>query len=142
MLRLSKRIEYGLLAVQYIAVRRGEIVRAKEIAEWYGISFELVAKVLHALSKSRITVSHQGTQGGYTLARTADLITIADVITGVEGKQNIVDCAVNDIDCCCVAFNNCTIRKPMQALQKRIDALFHSMTIAETISYSAETISV
>lgn len=139
MLRLSKRIEYGLLAVQLIAVRNGSITTAKEIAEQHNISFELLAKVLHVLSKSGFLISHQGSQGGYTLAMPAEILTVADIIAVVEGRQNIVDCAYGVTDCNCAAFHTCTIKSPMQLLQERIDDVFRSMTVAELAGATVAT---
>jgi len=137
MLRLSKRIEYGLLAVQFIATRNGATATVKEIAEQHNISFELLAKVLSALSKSGFLISYQGSQGGYSLAIPAELVTVADIIAVVEGRQNIVDCTYGVIDCNCAAFHTCTIKSPMQLLQERIDDVFRSMTIAELAGTAA-----
>lgn len=131
MLRLSKKIEYALLAVQFIASRSGAVATAKEIAEQHNISFELLAKVLNTLSKSGFLISYQGSQGGYSLALPAEFVTVADIISVVEGRQNIVDCAHGVTDCDCAAFHTCTIKSPMQLLQGRIDDVFRSMTIAE-----------
>ena len=133
MLRLSKKIEYGLLAVQFIAARRGGVVPAKEIAELHSISFELLAKVLNTLSKAGLLASHQGIQGGYSMAKPAEAVTVADIIRIVEGRQDIVECFHTENGCSCVAMQTCTIKTPMQMLQERIDRTFNSMTIAEMI---------
>ena len=70
MIRLSKKVEYGLIAIRHIATKPlGEIVTAKEIAETYGIPYELLSKVLQKLTKSGLISSHQGMRGGYALAR-------------------------------------------------------------------------
>lgn len=63
MLRFTKKTEYALLSLQYIASKDGMLVSAKEIAESIGISFEIIAKVLHLLGRSGITQSIQGAQG-------------------------------------------------------------------------------
>ena len=69
MVRLSKKVEYGLIAIRHIATKSfGEIVTAKEIADSYKIPYELLAKVLQKLTKSGLIISHQGVHGGYELA--------------------------------------------------------------------------
>jgi DNA-binding IscR family transcriptional regulator len=61
MIRLSKRVEYGLIAIRHIATKpAGEIVTAKEIADTYGIPYELLSKVLQKLTKSGLISSHPG----------------------------------------------------------------------------------
>jgi Rrf2 family protein len=131
MLRLSKRVEYGLIAMQHIAGRAGAVVSAKEISEQYSISFELLSKVLHRLSKAGCLVSLQGVQGGYILAQSAADISVANIINAVEGRQNIVECTNESEGCTCQA--KCTIKSPMEKLQAKIDNVFQSMTIAEMI---------
>ena len=69
MVRLSKKVEYGLIAMRHIATRRGgDLVTAKEIAGTYKIPYELLAKVLQRLSKAGLILSVHGVHGGYSLA--------------------------------------------------------------------------
>ncbi len=133
MLRLSKRVEYSLIAMQHIAGRSGVVVSAKEIAEQYNISFELLSKVLHKLSKSGLLASYQGVQGGYILSQPANFISVASIIDAVEGKQSIVECSHETDGCSCRSLPSCTIKNPMEKLQMKIDNVFQSMTIAEMI---------
>ncbi|MGA2296383.1 MAG: Rrf2 family transcriptional regulator [FCB group bacterium] len=130
MLRLSKKIEYALVAMQYITANSSKIVPAKEISENTHISFEFLAKTLQKLMKSGLIVSVHGVNGGYKLGKKADNITIADIILALEGKTSIVDCFV-DNKLLCTRISNCTIKSPMKMLQKKIDTVFHTTTIAE-----------
>lgn len=131
MLKLSKRVEYALLAVQEMAMRPAETISAAEIAERYSISQALVAKVLQQLGRNGIAKSYAGVNGGYVLERPAASVTIAEIIRVIEGATPaIVDChASNDHDC--TARETCTIREPLAILQDRINATFASMTVEE-----------
>ena len=86
MLKISKKADYALMALQHIAsvqfgdVTPGRVVNTKEIAEEYHIPLELLAKVLQALSKNGLIESHNGPKGGYLLARNAGQITIAQIL--------------------------------------------------------------
>lgn len=132
MLRLTKKTEYSLLALQYMAARFGHVTTAKEISEAYGISFELVAKQLQILQKNGFIQSFQGPTGGYIFLRAPGTISLADVIYTCEGKPEIVECADNaEHECACQ--QTCTIKTPMQIIQKRLEETFQSMTIAEMI---------
>ena len=70
MLRLSKKTDYALMAMKHLALLgdRGSS-SAREIAEQYDIPVELMAKVLQRLARKGLLSSHQGTRGGYELAR-------------------------------------------------------------------------
>src|SRR6267142_151557 len=88
MLRLSKKADYALIAMKHLALRgdRGSS-SAREIAELYDIPIELMAKVLQRLVRRGLLASHQGTRGGYQLARAAVEISVADVIQAIDGPR-------------------------------------------------------
>lgn len=136
MLRFTKKTEYALLSLQYIAAKQGSLVSAKEIAESIGVSFEIIAKVLHLLGKSGITQSIQGAQGGYLLQRSPSLISLSDVISAIEGKSSqLVECVASDDmeeqSCSCNVYSNCTIKDPMTVIQKKMDEMLTSITIQD-----------
>src|SRR4029079_4501371 len=72
---------------------------AREIAEHYDIPIELLAKILQRLARRGLLTSHQGTRGGYSLARPATVISVADVIQAVDGPLTVTACSVHDQDC-------------------------------------------
>lgn len=131
MLRLSKRIEYGLLAMQDMASNPGSIMSVKDLSERYSISAALLAKVLQLLVRDGIVRSYAGPNGGYSLARDPGEITISNVIAAIEGYTGgIVECQdAEDHECSTV--ESCTIREPLGILQERIKATFQSMTVQE-----------
>ncbi|MCU0426379.1 MAG: Rrf2 family transcriptional regulator [Candidatus Kapabacteria bacterium] len=129
MIRLSKKSEYALIALQYIAINTGRLVSAKEIAEHYGISFEFVAKTLQILMKNKLVVSQQGATGGYALLRLPQEISIAQVIEAIEGKSQIVECCGESGGDSCSMHGRCTIKTPMGILQRRIDEVLSSITV-------------
>lgn len=133
MLRLSKKAEYGLMAMQYIAARPGTVVSAKEIADEYGISFELLSKVLQLLMRRDIIQSYKGVNGGYVMLLHPSSVNIADVIHAIEGRSSLVRCTEESTEepCTCRHYDCCTIRTPMQKIQERLDKVLASMTIAE-----------
>src|SRR5437879_12314470 len=91
MLRFTKRADYGLMAIHYIAVHDDVgAVSAKRIAEEFGIPPELLAKILQRLAKRRLIVSQNGPKGGYVLSRHPNNITGGEVIRALEGPISIV----------------------------------------------------
>ena len=140
MLKFSKKADYGLMALQYMASHQtqyGElsaprIVNTKEIAEEYNIPSELLAKVLQTLAKSGLIESHNGPKGGYLLAHQAKTITIAQVLEAIEGPLGITDCSHDTHDgVLCLQQEHCTIRTPLLKLQDSIYQLLNNMTLQD-----------
>ncbi len=134
MVRLSKRVEYGLIAIRHIATRtRGDVVTAKEIADCYRIPYELLAKVLQKLSRSGLITSQQGMRGGYTLAKNPTEVSVSMIIGAIEGtNMGIARCMTDGPDSCEV-FKVCTIKSPLSKVQANIEDAFNNMTLAQIV---------
>lgn len=125
------------MALQHIAsvqlgdVTPGRVVNTKEIAEEYNIPLELLAKVLQALSKAGVIDSHNGPKGGYILARSANEITIAQILESIEGPLSITDCSHEKEGELCMQREHCNIRTPLLKVQDSIFQLLNSMTLKD-----------
>jgi len=129
MLRFTKRADYGLMAIHYIAVHDDVgAVSAKRIAEESGIPPELLAKILQRLAKRRLIVSQNGPKGGYVLSRHPGKITVGEVIRALEGPISIVSCRDHGW---CPQEPRCSLRRPVQKLQVAITQLLDTMSLAE-----------
>ncbi len=137
MLKLSKKADYGLMALQYIAsiqfgdVTQARIINTKEIAEEYHIPVELLAKVLQTLAKHGVVESQNGPKGGYLLARPARAITIAQVLEAIEGPLGIADCYHDKDASSCLQREHCNIRTPLLKIQDSIYQLLNNMTVED-----------
>ena len=132
MLRFTKRADYGLMAIHYIALNDGVgAVSAKRIAEEFTIPPELMAKILQRLAKQRLIVSTNGPKGGYALARRPAEITVGEVIRALEGPINIVSC-LEDADC--PQMQKCNLRRPVQKIQAAISQVLDTMSLSELTS--------
>jgi Rrf2 family protein len=136
MLRLSKKADYALMAMKHLAVR-GDAgsSSAREIAEQYDIPIELMAKVLQRLVRRGLLVSHQGTRGGYQLARSPVQMSVADVIQAIEGPVTVTACSTDEGQC--EQFSKCNVRDPLFRVRDRILAALGECTIAELASEPA-----
>ena len=132
MLRFTKRADYGLMAIHYIAIHEDAgSVSAKRIAEEFSIPPELLAKILQRLARERLIVSQNGPRGGYVLARRPIEITVGQVVRALEGPINIVECLDEDSDCPQMA--RCNLRRPVQKIQVAVSQLLDTMTLAELV---------
>ena len=141
MLRLSKKVEYAILAMQFIAMQPEKIVSAKEMSLRLNLSFEFLSKTLQILMKNNLITSVQGIHGGYQLTSDPDETTIASIIDAIEGRSSLVECFVITEKLNCERISSCTIRDPMKMIQFKIDNVFRSTTIAELAGKPSLTLS-
>jgi Rrf2 family transcriptional regulator, cysteine metabolism repressor len=132
MLKLSKKMEYAIMAMQYFASNQGMIIPAKEIAEKYDISFEFLSKTLQVMLKSGFVKSQKGINGGYELAHDPKEITIGDIVFAIDGQSAIVQCMDEEgKDKDCDRMDSCTIRNPIKVIQTKINDVFNETTLAD-----------
>ena len=130
MLRFTKRADYGLMAVHFIAEHGDDgAVSAKRIAEEFHIPAERLAKILQRLAKKQLIASHNGPKGGYVLTRPPGEMTVGQVVRALEGPLRIVSCMSEKDDC--PQFSRCNLRRPVQKIQASISSVLDSMTLAE-----------
>ncbi len=135
MLRLTKKADYGLMALKYLAEQAaagaGAAQSAKEIADAYHIPSPLLAKILQTLAKSGLLVSHAGTNGGYALARPASEISAFEVIRAIDGPLFITSCIT--IHGTCDLDSHCTIKEPLRKVNDSIKDLLSGIRIGDLV---------
>ena len=130
MLRFTKRADYGLMAIHYIAINEDRgVVSAKRIADEFHIPSELLAKILQRLAKKKLITSQNGPKGEYLLARRPSEISVGDVIRALEGPINIVSCLEASSECPQMA--HCNLRRPVQKIQAAISRVLDTMSLTE-----------
>ena len=130
MLRLTKKADYGLMALKYLAEQGDAVARsAKDIAEAYHIPPPLLAKILQTLAKAGLLVSHAGTNGGYALARPATEISAFEVIRAIDGPLFITSCIT--IHGACDLAGHCTIKEPLRKVNDSIKELLSGIRISD-----------
>ena len=130
MLKLTKKADYGLMAMKHLAERSHETAcSAKDVADEYGIPQEALAKILQRLVKAGLLRSQHGTNGGYTLARPAGTISAFEVIRAIDGPLFITSCVTVRGEC--GQSNRCTIREPLRRVNESIEQVLRAITILE-----------
>jgi Rrf2 family protein len=131
MLSLSKKADYALLALSYLAhSTAARAVNTKEIAEQYAIPVELLAKILQRLARAQLVVSTPGPTGGYRLARGPETISIGSVVAAIDGAPAITHCMKADGNVC-GQHDRCTVRLPLERINTRILQMLELISIAE-----------
>jgi len=130
MFKLSKKADYGLIAVKHLASHRKEhACSANEIAEEYGISVTLMAKVLQKLARQNLVAAKHGSSGGYQLAKEPGKISALDVITAIDGPVLITSCVTSHGNC--DATERCSVREPLRRVNDSILQVLSTVTISQ-----------
>jgi Rrf2 family protein len=133
MLRLTKKADYGLMALKFLAEQASSNTpapaSAKDIADAYHIPPPLLAKILQTLARAGLLVSTAGTNGGYTLARSAKEISAFEVIRAIDGPLFITSCIT--IHGTCDLDSHCTIKEPLRKVNDSIKDLLSAIHIAD-----------
>jgi Rrf2 family protein len=128
MFRLSKKADYGLIALKHLAMHADESISAREIAAQYHIPAELLAKVLQKLARKGLLVSQHGMNGGYVLARDPARISIVDVVEALEGPISITPCEKGDD---CQQLQTCSVRDPLLKIKAKVVRILGDTSIYE-----------
>lgn len=131
MLRLSKKTDYALMALAYLAEVPAGITSARDIATKYDIPLELLAKILQRLAQSGLVSSHMGVHGGYRLARPSNSISVADVVQVIDGPVALTSCALGEARC--EQFSTCTVRDPLWQLRTRIQSALTTLSVSQMV---------
>lgn len=127
MLKLSKKVEYALMALLHMG-RSVDLSTAREVAASCGAPSELLGKVLQAMARAGLIKSVQGARGGYRLARSVEKITLGEVIEAVDGPVNIAVCQEDPSRC--GQYPTCTIRQPVVRVQRELQDYMYGLSLA------------
>jgi Rrf2 family nitric oxide-sensitive transcriptional repressor len=101
-MRLTSFTDYGLRALMRIASDHTRAWSTAEIADEFGISRNHLTKAIALLASEGFLTTRRGGGGGAMLARSADAISVGDVVRVLERNQSLVECFQADGGACCI----------------------------------------
>jgi FeS assembly SUF system regulator len=131
MIRLTKLTDYGFVMLTQFARENGNTVKnAPEIASDASVPLPTASKILKILAREGILKAHRGVKGGYRLARPPAEITVADVISALEGPIAITECSDRPhSDCAMEAV--CPVRTNWQRINHVVHDALKRISLAE-----------
>jgi len=85
-MKVSKRGEYGMRALCYLAEHFGQgRIHIRTIATDEGISAKFLESIMLQLRRAGFVTSRRGGEGGHTLSRAPETITLGEVIRVLDG---------------------------------------------------------
>ena len=131
MLRLSKLTDYGTVILSFMAKEKKPVHAAMEIAAATGIALPTVSKVLKLLVNANVLISTRGARGGYALANDPENITVASVISALEGPIALTECSISRQGC--EQASGCGIRGNWHLINQIIQDALESVTLADMV---------
>jgi Rrf2 family protein len=128
-MKLTRKGEYGILGVTYIAQQEKDIVYTREIAESWELPESFLAKIFQRLSKNGILNSYKGVRGGFSLAKSPKEITLKEILDIVQGPTTIGWCEIDNEKC--NRFKNCSLSKVLDKVRDDVKNTFKNTTIAD-----------
>lgn len=129
MLKLGKLTDYATVLLSAMAAEPLKVHAALELASRTHIAQPTVSKLLKQLQKGGLLVSTRGAHGGYSLSRSPNRITVADVILALEGPIAVTDCAVHDGSCAIEV--GCAARAPFRLINRAIQHALEAVSLAD-----------
>jgi FeS assembly SUF system regulator len=133
MVRLTNLADYAVIVMAHSAGHDGEArLSAASVSEATGLPLPTVAKVTGMLSRAGLILSHRGAGGGFTLARPAGDISIADIIEAVDGPIALTLCADHGgAQGDCERTATCAMRAPWQIINGRVRDALSALSLAD-----------
>jgi len=133
MIRLGKLTDYGLVLMSQIGRRpQSELHTARDLAARCRLPLPTVSKLLKLLLQGGLLESHRGIKGGYNLARDAKLISIADIVTVLEGPLALTECNM-DVAGLCDLEPSCPIKDNQRLINQVVRGALEKVMLWDLI---------
>lgn len=142
-MKLSKRGEYGMRAMIYLAAceEESKIVSIKEIADHENISVKFLEQILLTIKNAGLLHSKMGVGGGYYLAKSPHDITLGQVERILDGPLAPIRCVSQTAyePCACSDEKSCGLRIVMLDVRNAIANILDKTTLADILKRIEKT---
>ncbi len=132
MIRLTNLADYAVVLMCEVAGAKDRI-NAQCLSASTNIPVPTVSKILNALGRSNLLVSHRGLKGGFVLARATDEITVANIIEAIDGPIAVTHCT-EPTDNECGYTNICVMRPKWQVINGAVKNALDDVTLASLVT--------
>ncbi len=133
MIRLGKLTDYGLLLMTRMARQpRTELHTARGLAANAGLPLPTVSKVLKTLLQSGLLQSHRGIKGGYSLTRDPNVISLAEVVSALEGPVALTECSM-DVSGLCDLEPSCPMKDNQRIINQVVRGALAKVMLSDLI---------
>jgi Rrf2 family nitric oxide-sensitive transcriptional repressor len=133
-LRFSQSTDMAIHGLWALARLRApqRFLLLSEIARPQNVSESYLSKVFQRLTQAGLIKAVRGKRGGYTLARTPETITVADVVRAMEADQPMYRCLAQER--CCEAVGSCLLLRAFAEAERQMYAVLDNVTLADLMA--------
>jgi len=95
----TRRTDYALRSLIYLAEHSGDRINAAEIAAEMEVPLPILHQVLAELQRAGLVTSLSGPRGGYQIARDPQQLTLLEILETMEGQVTQGECALRGGPC-------------------------------------------
>jgi len=130
MIKISRLADYATVIMSFLATNAGERFSATQVASETRISTPTVSKILKLLNEANLVNSERGVNGGYQLLNRPEKISLAAIITAIDGRPAMTECSKEE-DNCCDRDTICELRGNWQLISRVIFNALDSLSLAD-----------
>lgn len=131
MLQISKLADYATLIMSRLAQNGDALCSASLLAKHLRLSIPVVSKILKLLCQAGLLSSVRGVDGGYRLAKPAQEISLASVVSAIEGKPAMTECCSQRS--VCVLDASCSTKKNWKVINSLVHSTLEKVTIQDML---------
>jgi len=132
MLRVTKLTDYATVVLSAMAAEPTAVLSASELAERAGLEGPTVSKLLKPLAQAGLVEGFRGANGGYRLARPANVISLIEIVEAMEGPLGMTECSVHGGNC--GIEDQCGVRANWRRINDVVAEALRSVTLAQMLS--------
>jgi Rrf2 family iron-responsive transcriptional regulator len=132
-MRLTRQTNYAIRILMYCAANDGRLSRIPEIAAAYSVSELFLFKILQPLVEHGMVATVRGRNGGVKLGRSADSITLFDVVRVTEESFAMAECFESDATECPL-IDHCSLNAALREALNAFFAVLERHSIADLIA--------
>lgn len=129
MLKISRLADYGMVLMDQLVKNKPNRLSASCLSGLTQIPLPTVSKLLKMLSEAKLVHSMRGTQGGYFLERSAEGISVAEVLAAIDGEFALTECSLSDGNCSLM--DHCGLKSSWQPINDAVKSLLSSISLAD-----------
>lgn len=139
MLKISRLADYATLIMSCFAKQPRARYSAAILAQKTQIALPTVSKILKLLSEAGLLISKRGVNGGYELATKPERISVAAIVTAIDGEFALTECSQATYSC--QQNHTCELSGNWQFINQVISDLLESISLVD-MTHSVESIPI
>ncbi len=127
---IRRNTDYGIRALVFMAQKPiGEIFSLSDLAAQIEVPLDFLYKIFRKLAEEGLVTAHRGANGGFSLKKETEKITVKEVVEILQGPLAINQCFLSNKPCS--YFSKCFLKKRWRKVQEEVEKILSGLTLEE-----------